>query len=1108
MNDAVDKNNHRSPSKSSRYRYVRVFIYAMILAVFSIVLLAVFIPPWLASKGVEINAISGIHIGKRIQIDELSISVNKTAITIRQLSLEHFSNDQSAISTSSWRLLSPHTVVRLAPSIQNAIKPHGVSINDITFNDITFNLTDLSAPYVFSAHSEQASVTVENTVGTQIPQQVNDLQLVLTTDPFITLTGIIDAAELNIFLPQDIGQNTYPMAFNKGHFSLSWQQDKTPLAVHIDNLTPQWQTLLDDFQQQGNDIALTVDLNQPTSSMRLLAEELRFAQPIELPEFLEKPDDTHEGLHLGHAIANLALLPIKHLKVNHFTYGNLIMNAKLVLDTPRVRENRPDKHAKLHLQGKALGPDEPYDINVLIKHRSLEDADFKGTAIGPKGNKLDCKADVSFISPLPKEFRCEAKFKRTRDLTDRLKLYDIPNAELTKPIIITAKQTSLSFKDNAPSNSAANDPFHFHDVEHASYAIEVALPEMVSVELNRFAFQHAALSSDHSSETIPSLALLELNTDGVLTFNTNYRNGNIDVGLDKNSEELRFYNHRLGYDMQLTFSKLQCLVPFLRNDSTLQCHAKSVINALIPQLFPVPELAMTNSQITSTVVGEWTDDHVELTLVDTQLNIDRIVFQHTGEWIEADADKVTIEAKQINIAQEFRQDNITRLSISTDDKHPITIKANNLDALKLIIPEETSDAKIAAIRQTKNSSQLPVQRYNGQLTSVLSNLAFNIELPPKHPILFDVNAGYQIQLSLNQNNQRLPGLMTEGVLDITPSRSRFKGSILNKRHTTLFVYTIDYLLPLKQANIKLHRNDIPFSSKKSLKKYYLPKLPIDHDITAGSIGFDAKITVKGNQWSGQLGLYTRNLSGYIHNIHYADLNVSFAIDMSNQGIRSRQPISLHVSYLHTGILLENLYALLEFDTQQPFYKLHRAKAYVLGGDISLHNVTSRSLSDIPPVPIRVHGLKLPKLIEAIEAKDIEMTGVIDGILPFGVEDQAPVIQAGKLHARYPGGLLKYKEGSAIDQNVEAASESSLLVVSKILKNYNYHSLIVNLDYSKEGQLSARSHFKGRNPDVLSERPINLNLSLEENIPALIKTLNMINSTKLENMFLKQIGVDK
>ncbi|MDV5167535.1 YdbH domain-containing protein [Photobacterium rosenbergii] len=1104
MNNAVGNNNNPTRSKPSRYRYVRMFIYGLFFVVFAVVMLAIFIPPWLASKGIEINAVSGIHIGKRIQIDELSIAVNKTAITIKKLSLEHFADDKSAISTSSWRLLSPYTVVRLAPDIQNAIKPHGLALNDIIFNDITFNLTDLSAPYVFSAHTEQAAVTIENTVGTHIPQVVNDLQLVLTTDPFVTLTGIIGSTDLELFLPQDIGQNIYPVGFTNGHFSLSWQGNKIPLAVHIDSLVPKWPTDVERFQQQGSDIALTVDLNQPTKSMRLLAEELRFTQPTELPEFLEKPDETHEGLHLGHAIANLAQLPLKHLKVSRFTYGNLIMDAKLVLDTPRVRQNRPDKQAKLQLIGKALGPDNPYDINVLIKHRTQEGADFTGTVVGPKGNKLDCKADINFISPLPKLFHCEAKFKRTQDLTDRLKLYDIPSAELTKPIVISAKQTSLAFKENGSNKQG--DPFHFKDVEHASYSLEVSLPEKVNVELNRFAFQHKVMNQNKGSNS--AISLLKLNTDGALLFNADYHDGNIALSLGRNSERLHFRNDKFGYDFAIDLSLLQCQIPFLNRDLALQCHAKSNINVMIPQLFPSPTINIQDTQLQSVLSGNWSDNTLDMQIIDSQVNIGKMRVQHQGEWIEAEADNVNIKADLIRFEQHFRNEKTTALSIFTDKESDIVINADNLSALKLITSDDTSESEIAAIRRNKNINQLPVQRYNGQLSSVFSKLDLHLDFSPDNDIAFTLSSGYQIHLSLNQNNQRLPEVITEGKLNFTPAKARFQGDLLNRHHTKLFVYTVDYLIPRQQTNIELHRNDIPFSSKQSLKKYYLPKLPVDHDIYAGSLGFDAKISIKENQWEGEVGLYTHNLSGYIHDIHYADLNVSLTVDISNHGIRSRQPISLHASYLHAGILLENLYALLEFDTHKPFYKLHRAKAYLLGGDISLHNVVSNSLSEIPASPIQVHGLKLEKLIEAIEAKDIEMTGIVDGVLPFGLEQSAPVIKAGKLHARYPGGILKYKEGSAIDQNVEAAGENSLLVVSKILKNYNYHSLKVNLDYSKEGQLSARSQFKGRNPDVLSGRPINLNLSIEENIPALLKTLNMINASKLENMFLKQIGVDK
>ncbi|WEM45758.1 YdbH domain-containing protein (plasmid) [Photobacterium sp. DA100] len=1104
MNNAVGKKNTPPPSKRSRYRYVRLLTYGVFFLVFTIVILAVFIPPWLASKGIEINAISGIHIGKRIQIDRVSIAVNKTAITIRKLTLEHFSDDQSAISTSSWRLLSPHTVVRLAPEIQHALKPHGLIINDIHFSNTTFNLTDLSAPYVFSAHSQQASVTLENTVGNRMPQLVNNLQLVLTTEPFVTLTGIIDAAKLNIFLPQDIGQNSYPIELSKGHFSLSWQNGKTPLAVHLDALTPLWQTEIDNFQQTGHDIALTVDLNQPSQSMRLQADVLRFAQPTELPEFLEKPDDAHEGLHLGHAIANLAQLPLKHLKVSHFTYGNLIMDAKLVLDTPRVRHNRPDKQAELRLIGKALGPEQPYDIDVIIKHRTLEEAEFTGTVIGPRGNQLDCNADISFISPLPKTFRCEANFKHTRDLTDRLKLYDIPSAKLTKPIIISASQRALTFKNGSPENKS--DPLHFHDVEHVRYTIDVALPEQVNVELNRFAFEHPLLAQNATSKS--SLAVLELNTDGTLTFNADYRDGSIALGLDKSTEQLHFRNDKLGYDLKLDFSALHCLIPFIDSNETLQCHAKSIINALVPQLFPTPAVSIHNSRIQSVIEGNWSGEQIEFQLNDSQLIIDKMRIEHSGEWLEADAENITIEAQMVTIKQDFKLDKTTGLFISTDVNHPIRVNADNLAALKLITPEGTYEAEIRAMRQKENINQLPVQRYSGQLSAVLSKLGLKLAIKPEHSAEFLLTTDYQASITVNQNNQRLPGLMTNGVLTVDPVRSSFKGEILNKRHTKLFVYTIEYLIPQQQANIELHRNDIPFSSKQSLKKHYLPKLPLDHDIHSGSLGFEANLTVRGDQWSGQISLFTHNLSGYVHDIHFADLNVSLSIDISNHGVRSRQPISLHVSYLHAGILLENLYAILEFDSQKPYYKLYRGKAYLLGGDISIHDIASDSLSNIPTVPIQVHGIKLPKLIEAVAADDIEMSGVIDGLLPFGIKDSAPIIAGGKLHARYPGGILKYKEGSRIDQNVEAAGENSLLVVSTILKNYNYHSLIVNLDYSKEGQLSARSHFKGRNPDVLSGRPINLNLSIEENIPALLKTLNMINSKKLENMFLKQIGVDK
>lgn len=285
-------------------------------------------------------------------------------------------------------------------------------------------------------------------------------------------------------------------------------------------------------------------------------------------------------------------------------------------------------------------------------------------------------------------------------------------------------------------------------------------------------------------------------------------------------------------------------------------------------------------------------------------------------------------------------------------------------------------------------------------------------------------------------------------------------------------------------------------------------MPIDYDLNNGAISFDANLRLNKDELSGEFGVFAENLSGNIHGFHFADLNVSLTAAVTPKGIKSKYPVSFDIGLLYAGVLLENVFALMEFDTEESHYALHRASAYTLGGSISTHAVTSNELTNIAEIPILVHRLDLAKLIQALDAKDVELTGLLDGKFPVSIKDGMPIIQSGKLHSRYPGGVLRYKEGSAIDQNVEAAGEDSVLVLSRILKNYKYDSLAIDIDYSKEGQLKASSRFKGYNPDFQKGRPVNVNLNIQENIPALIKTLNVINTAKLESLFLKQLGLNE
>ena len=64
------------------------------------------------------------------------------------------------------------------------------------------------------------------------------------------------------------------------------------------------------------------------------------------------------------------------------------------------------------------------------------------------------------------------------------------------------------------------------------------------------------------------------------------------------------------------------------------------------------------------------------------------------------------------------------------------------------------------------------------------------------------------------------------------------------------------------------------------------------------------------------------------------------------------------------------------------------------------------------------------------------------------------------------------------------------MVVDALTDFQYHKLDVSTDYQPGGNLILRVSLKGKNPNWQSGRPVNLNLNLEENIPALLRGLQL------------------
>ncbi|HBR50695.1 MAG TPA: dicarboxylate transport, partial [Nitrospira sp.] len=71
------------------------------------------------------------------------------------------------------------------------------------------------------------------------------------------------------------------------------------------------------------------------------------------------------------------------------------------------------------------------------------------------------------------------------------------------------------------------------------------------------------------------------------------------------------------------------------------------------------------------------------------------------------------------------------------------------------------------------------------------------------------------------------------------------------------------------------------------------------------------------------------------------------------------------------------------------------------------------------------------------------------------------------------------------------SDQHLQLVAQALNNFHYKILRVGVKYGETGMLDLSARLEGRNPDLTQTPPIHFNLTVQEHIPTLLKSLRLI-----------------
>lgn len=165
------------------------------------------------------------------------------------------------------------------------------------------------------------------------------------------------------------------------------------------------------------------------------------------------------------------------------------------------------------------------------------------------------------------------------------------------------------------------------------------------------------------------------------------------------------------------------------------------------------------------------------------------------------------------------------------------------------------------------------------------------------------------------------------------------------------------------------------------------------------------------------------------------------------------------------------------------------RAAVFNGQVSVENATYDFANESVLFNVAIAQLDLSQVLSEYPASDLSGSGILSGTIPVRWSKDGLTVDSGTLVAQPPGGELRYQSDRA--QQLGERNPAMKLVVDA-LEDFHYSLLESTVSYYDDGTLELELAIEGRNPTWQHERPVHLNVRLQEDLPALIASLQLTN----------------
>lgn len=276
-------------------------------------------------------------------------------------------------------------------------------------------------------------------------------------------------------------------------------------------------------------------------------------------------------------------------------------------------------------------------------------------------------------------------------------------------------------------------------------------------------------------------------------------------------------------------------------------------------------------------------------------------------------------------------------------------------------------------------------------------------------------------------------------------------------------------------------------------------LPWQADILAGALSAQARLSwLTGEDSppavSGDVRVLLDNISGYIREIAFLRLTTDVTAELlPDWQVRSTRAASVSMASLDAGIELTNISSDFWIDSEAGSVSLSNASLNVFGGTVSSDQLHYQLEDNDSRFTININNIDLDKVLSLSAYEGVSATGLVSGQLPVRMQGLVPSISGGTLTALQPGGTIRYSAGTDATGNAAPSGNQSLDMVYQALEHYRFNLMETSVDYQPDGELDLAIRMEGISPELNGGQRINLNLTINDDVPALLQSLQAARS---------------